>query len=123
MSLKKWLILLAHAFVLWALCAAVMGVGMALMPLETALVVHAAVAPVIAIAVTSFYYWKFNHSKPLQSAIFFVLFIIIMDAVIVAMVINKSFAMFESFLGTWLPFILIFTASLLTGLLWRKEKK
>jgi hypothetical protein len=36
---------------------------------------------------------------------------------LVAPVFEKSFAMFESVLGTWMPFALIFIATLVTGLL------
>lgn len=123
LNLKKGSILFAHAFVLWGLCAAVMGIGMANLPLETALVVHAVAAPIIAIAVSSLYYWKFHDASPLQTAVFFVLFIIFMDVILVAMIINKSFEMFESFVGTWLAFMLIFVATLLTGIVWKKVKK
>ncbi len=122
LNLKKALSLLAHAFALWGFCAAVMGIGMAVMPLNTVLIVHAIAAPIIAAAVTSFYYWKFNHTTPLQTALCFVLFIILMDVIVVAMIINQSFEMFESFVGTWLVFMLIFAVTYLTGILWRKAK-
>jgi hypothetical protein len=39
-----------------------------------------------------------------------------MDIIVVALLINKSFEMFKSIIGTWIPFILIFTATYLTGL-------
>ena len=45
MSIKKILIILVHAFTGWALCAATMGIGMATMSLDTALIVHAMGAP------------------------------------------------------------------------------
>jgi hypothetical protein len=38
-----------------------------------------------------------------------------MDFFIVAMLINKSFEMFTSLLGTWIPFALIFISTYLTG--------
>ena len=41
--------------------------------------------------------------------------VILMDLFVVALFIERSFAMFGSFLGTRLPFALIFTATYLTG--------
>ena len=122
LNLKKVLILLIHAFVLWGLCGAVMGIGMTSTTLKRALIFHAIAAPVIAITVSSIYYWKFNYTTPLQTATVFVSLVIFIDIFLVAMVINKSFDMFRSFIGTWLVFILIFTATYLTGMLWKKTK-
>jgi hypothetical protein len=39
----------------------------------------------------------------------------VMDAGIVAPVFEKSYVMFKSVLGTWIPFILIFLATYITG--------
>jgi hypothetical protein len=44
-TLNKILILLSHAFVGWALCAATMEIGMAVATLNNALLVHAIAAP------------------------------------------------------------------------------
>jgi len=55
LNLKKVLILLIHAFVLWGLCGAVMGIGMTSTTLKRALIFHAIAAPVIAITVSSIY--------------------------------------------------------------------
>ncbi len=46
----------------------------------------------------------------------FVGFVILVDFFLVALIINKSMDMFASFIGTWLPFMLIFTATYLTGI-------
>jgi hypothetical protein len=113
--LRKPLILLAHAFVGWILCAATMGIGMATTTLQTALVVHAVGAPIFFAAVSSFYFKRFHFTGPLVTATVFVLFVIVVDFFVVALLINRSLAMFESWLGTWLPFVLIFGSTLLTG--------
>jgi hypothetical protein len=120
--MRKVLILLGHAFVVWGLCAAVMGISMSSTTLERALIIHAAAAPLIAFTISSFYYWKFYYTQPLQTAIVFVSFVIFMDVFLVAIVIIKSFDMFRSIIGTWLPFILIFTVTYLTGVIWKKTK-
>jgi hypothetical protein len=39
-----------------------------------------------------------------------------MDVFLVALVINRSLEMFESVLGTWFPWVLIFFSTYLTGL-------
>ncbi len=39
-----------------------------------------------------------------------------MDAGLVAPVFEKSYDMFRSLIGTWIPFILIFISTYLTGL-------
>ncbi len=122
LNFKRTLVLLGHALAVWALCGAVMGIGMATTTLERSLIIHAIAAPIIAIAISSLYYWKFNYTTPLQTAIVFVSLIICMDVFLVAMVINKSFDMFRSFIGTWLVFILIFITAFLSGVLWKKTK-
>ncbi len=50
----------------------------------------------------------------------FVVFVILMDSILVAGLILKSFEMFTSIEGTWLPFVLIFASTYLIGLLVRR---
>ena len=109
-------VLLAHAAVGWALCAATMGIGMAVSSLHTALIVHAVAAPLFFVAVTYVYSTRFRYTTALQTAVAFVGFVVAMDFVVVALVINRTLQMFSSVVGTWLPFGLIFTATYLTGL-------
>jgi hypothetical protein len=63
------------------------------------------------------YFSWFGTVTPFVAASFFVGFIGLMDLFLVAMIILRSLDMFRSVLGTWLPFLLIFAATLLTGLL------
>ena len=116
MNTGKFITLLAHAFVGWALCAATMGLGMALTTLNNALIVHALGAPIFFFIVSLIYFRKFNFTTPLQTALIFVGFVIAVDFLVVAILINKSLDMFASLLGTWIPFALIFTSTYLTGL-------
>jgi hypothetical protein len=117
MTVKKLIVLLAHAFVGWLLCAATMGIGMAVTSLESALIVHAIGAPVFFTGVSLVYFRKFNYTAPLQTALIFTGFVIIVDFFVVALLINRSLAMFASPLGTWIPFAMIFTSTYLTGLI------
>ena len=112
----KLVIIVVHAFVGWALCAATMGIGLATMSLHNALIVHATLAPIFFTGVSLFYFKKFNYTTPLETALMFVGFVIAMDFLVVALLINRSLEMFASLLGTWIPFALIFTATYVTGI-------
>jgi len=99
-----------------------MGIGMAVTSLEKALVIHAIAAPIFFTGVSLLYFSKFNFTTPLQTASIFVALVIAMDFFLVAMLINRSFEMFTSLLGTWIPFALIFLSTWLTGLLVNQRK-
>ncbi len=115
MTLKTAVIILAHAIVGWALCGATMGLELAITSLSTALVVHLIAAPVFFIGITWVYFRWFGQTGPLQTATAFMAIVIFLDVFVVALLIEGSFAMFGSVLGTWLPFLLIFLATYLTG--------
>jgi hypothetical protein len=123
MSTGKNLIILLHAFVGWLLCAAVMGIGMAVTSLETTLIIHAIAAPIFFAAVSMVYFTRFNYTRPLSTALIFTAFVMVVDFFVVALLINKSLAMFESVLGTWIPFALIFCSTFVTGLLVSRSKR
>ena len=122
-SIRRLVIVLAHAFVGWALCAAIMGIGMAITSVETALTVHAIGAPIIFALVSLVYFKKFGYTTPLQTAIAFVAFVAFTDFFIVALLIQRSLEMFASILGTWVPFALIFVSTYLTGLYSTRHKR
>ncbi len=115
MNMKKLVIIFVHAFIGWVLCAATMGIGMATMTLESTLIVHAIGAPIFFTVVSLIFFRKFNYTTPLQTAMIFVGFMIAVDFLVVALLINRSLEMFVSLLGTWIPFGLIFTSTYLTG--------
>ncbi len=115
MKIRKLMIIVVHAFVGWVLCAATMGIVLATMSLQTALIVHAIGAPIFFTGVSLFYFKKFNYTTPLENALMFVGFVIAMDFLVVALLINRSLEMFASLLGAWIPFALIFTATYVTG--------
>jgi len=113
--MKKVLLILIHALVGWGLCGAVIGVGRSLWSMETTLVVHVVAAPMIFAVLSGLYFTKFRYTKPLLTAVIFTAVVMAMDAGLVAPFFEKSYAMFSSILGTWLPFILIFLATWMTG--------
>jgi len=116
MKIREVVIILAHAFVGWALCAAIIGIGRSLTSMQTTLIIHAIGVFVIFAIIGLNYFKRFNYTTPLQTAIIFVSFVIFMDLFVVALLIEKSFEMFRSILGTWIPFLFIFKATYLAGL-------
>ena len=116
MNVKKIIIILIHAFVGWGLCGAIVGVGRNITSMQITLIAHAIGAPIIFVVISLIYYKWFHYTTALQTATAFVLFVIFMDIFVVALLIEKSFEMFSSILGTWLPFVFIFTAVYITGL-------
>jgi hypothetical protein len=104
----------------WCLCGATMGVAMATTDLGHALVIHALAAPAIFAGVSTVYFRRLATFSPLRTATTFLVIVIAMDFFLVALLIERSFAMFESLIGTWLPFALIFLSTWLTGVIMRK---
>ena len=94
---------------------------MAVTTLPTTLILHAILGPIGFMIISIIYFKKFNYTGPLCTAVIFIAFVILMDVFIVALLIEKSLAMFESILGTWLPFTLIFLVIFFTGRLTQKS--
>jgi hypothetical protein len=117
MNTRKISIIFVHAFVGWAMCTATMLIGMETMSIDNALIVHAIGAPIIFTLVSLVYFKKFNYTSPLNTALIFVSFVIVVDFFLIALVINRSLEMFASPLGTWIPFALIFASTYVTGML------
>jgi hypothetical protein len=83
--------------------------------LGLALVVHAVAAPLIFIAIAGLYFRNRGAREPLATAVTWTSIVAALDAVVVAALIQSSFAMFESIAGTWLPPLLILLAVWGTG--------
>jgi hypothetical protein len=107
LTVKDIITLLLFAFIGWVACGSTMGIGMALTSLDTTLILHAIGAPIYFVILSFFYFRRFHHKK--------LGFVVMLDFFLVALVINRSLDMFRSFLGTWLPFALIFIATWVTG--------
>ena len=111
----KTITILVFAFIGWAICGAIMGIGRAVTSLENTLLIHAIGAPVVFAGLSLIYFKKFHYTTPFQTALAFLAFVIFMDVFVVALLIEKNFAMFASLLGTWIPFALIFLSTYLSG--------
>ena len=97
----------AHAIVGWAFCGAIIGIGRQIFSMQTTLLLHAIGAPVGFALLSLFYFRKFGFTSPIQTAALFLSMVIALDLFLVAPVFERSFAMFSSVLGTWIPFALI----------------
>ena len=100
-----------------------MGLGLTFLNLETTLLIHAIGAPIFFIVLSLIYFRKFSYTGPLTTAAIFIGFVILVDFFIVALMVNKSLDMFQCFPGTWLPFILIFCATWITGSVVMRSKR
>ncbi|HSF80855.1 MAG TPA: hypothetical protein VLA49_06455 [Anaerolineales bacterium] len=116
LQFRKIVVTLLFALIAQMLCWAIMIVGQMVTSLENTLIAHAIGAPIIAVVVSLIYYKKFNYTTPLQTAIVFASVVIAMDVFVVALLIEKSFEMFTSPIGTWIPISSIFLATYVTGL-------
>jgi hypothetical protein len=117
----RLLIILIYAFIGWTICGAVMFIFTAVTTELIALIIHAIAAPIIFAVVSSFFFKKYDFTTPLETAALFVAFVVLLDFIIVALLIDRSLAMFGNVLETWIPFILIFISTYYTGL--KEEKK
>lgn len=108
-------VILACAAVPWALCGAVLGIGRQVTSLDNALIIHAIAVPIVFGLASRFYFVRFGYTTPLQTATVFLAFAVTTDAVLVAPILERSYAMFGSVLGTWIPFALIFVSTYLAG--------
>jgi hypothetical protein len=118
--MKKIIIILIHALIGWGICGAIIGIGRSVTSMDNTLIIHAIAVPIV-FAIISFVYHKFfNYTKPVLTAFIFLAFAMLLDAGLVAPVFEKSYDMFKSILGTWIPFALIFLATYIAGLITNK---
>jgi menaquinone-dependent protoporphyrinogen oxidase len=107
--------LIAYGAAGWALCAITMAALLPAGPLWLALTLHAIAAPVIFAALSRSYFSAPGARQPLLAALAFTAVVAGLDAVVVAGLVLRSFDMFSSVVGTWLPFALIFLATWASG--------
>ncbi len=121
MNAKQIVVIVVHAVIGWAACGMVMGIGRSVTTLENALVIQLIAAPIFFALISWFYFTRFSYASPLTTALIFMGFVIGMDAFLVAPVFEKSYAMFTSVIGTWLPFAFIFLSTYLTGMVIQRQ--
>ena len=107
--------LLAHAVAGWAACAAMMAGLLARGSSTLAVWVHAFVAPLIFVAVAWHYFRLPGAREARDTAVAFTLVVALLDLVVVAGLVQQSLGMFRSIGGTWVPLVLVFLATWVTG--------
>jgi hypothetical protein len=105
-----WLTLIVFALGLWAACGGVIAIGRRLRSLDTPLRVHLVAAPVLAFLVAAAHRELAPTFDPLLRAAAVTILVMLLDALVVAPLFERSYAMFRSLIGTWLPFAAIFAA-------------
>ena len=116
-TIARAAVIAAFAIVGWAVCAAAIGIGFALMSERATLIAHAIVAPIAFAGLSWLYFTRFAYTGPLTTALLFLAVVAALDVFVVALFIERSFAMFASPLGTWAPLFLIFASTWATGAL------
>jgi hypothetical protein len=115
--LKKILVIAIFGLIGWGICGAIINIGRSTIGTDATLIVHAILVPIV-FGILSFLYHRFFHyTRPVITGVIFMLLAMLLDAGIIAPLAEKSFVMFTSILGTWIPFGLIFLATYLVGML------
>lgn len=92
-----------------------MWIGEVLVSPEAALLAHAIAAPIIFAMIAYLYFKRFAYTTPLQTAMAFLIFVLLVDFFFVALFLDGNLAMFRSMFGVWVPVTLIFLTTFLTG--------
>jgi hypothetical protein len=117
MTGMAWVYLVVLAVLLWAACGLVIFGGRKLWSQETTLRVHLVAAPVLAFLTAWVHTELAPGFDPLLRAASITVIVMLLDALVVAPFFERSYAMFRSVIGTWLPFAAIFAACWFAGAL------
>jgi hypothetical protein len=106
----------------WIACGLVFALARAVLGVEAAIVIHLLAAPVIGAAVTVLLWNHPRHPGVAGTAATLAGTAALLDAIVVAPFLERSFDMFSSVAGTWIPLALIFAASAATAA-WLSRRK
>jgi len=106
---------LRWAVVGWIACGLVFALARAAFGVDAAVVIHLLAAPVIGATVTLLLWNHPRHPGVAATAATLAGTAALLDAILVAPFLERSFAMFASLAGTWIPLALIFAASAATA--------
>jgi hypothetical protein len=112
-----WVYLIGLALVLWGACGGVIAIGRKLWSIDTTLRVHLVAAAIVAFLVAAAHRALAPDFDPLLRAAAITTIVMLLDALVVAPLFERSYAMFRSVIGTWLPFLAIFAACWAAGVL------
>ena len=122
-NFRPFAVLLVPGFLGWIACSAIIGIGMSVTSQSNTLIIHAILAPIVFALLTTLYYKRFHSTTPLQTAVISTSFVISADFLIMASLVIRSYEMFYSVLGTWIPFALIFLSTYSTGVYMTRKTK
>lgn len=108
---KPQITLTGFALVGLLICGATIGIGRQVLSMQATLILHAVVAPVAFLALAWWYSRWFPAILAKRVSGTMLGIVVGLDALLVAPFIERSYAMFGSWLGTWLPFALIAVAA------------
>lgn len=114
-SASKSAVLVGYAVIGWAICGSTIAFGRQFLAMANTLIVHAVAAPVVFALLTRHFFHRFPDASPLRISLALLGIIVGMDALVVAPLVERSYAMFMSPLGTWIPFASIWLASFFVG--------
>jgi hypothetical protein len=120
--MNKRVHLAIHALVGWAICGATIAVGRQLVSMDTTLWIHSVVAPLAFGLLTWHYVKRFPVASATATSLSMLGIVVGLDALLVAPFFERSYAMFQSVLGTWVPFASILVTSYLVARFARKEQ-
>ena len=106
---------LLFAFTGWAVCGGIVMGGRLIMSMQATLIAHAVGAPLVFGILAFIYHRLVPGTSPVGLAAMFLGFVLFMDVFVVALLIEKSFEMFLSPLGTWIPLTLNFLTVWVVG--------
>jgi hypothetical protein len=110
-----WGSLVICGLILWGVCGGVYAMGRDVWPAEMPEAVRLVVAPAVASAVTVAHKLVAPDFGALARAAVLGLMVAALDALVLAPVVDRNYAMFRGALAEWLPLAAIVLASWVTG--------
>ena len=107
--------LVVHGLIGWGICGATVGLGRQVVSTDVTLWIHGVVAPLAFGLLARRFFRRFPKSSAAGAAVTMVGIVVGLDALVVAPFLERSYAMFGSPIGTWIPFASIFAASYVVG--------
>ena len=101
---RKWVIWIGWGILGCAYYGALIGMGRRFLPMDEVLLIHAIGAPAGFALISYFYFRTFAFTSAILTAAVFFGVVVALDLFLVAPVFERNFAMFQSLLGTWIPF-------------------
>lgn len=113
--MRKAVLIFPFSIAGWILCGLIMAYTTEWFGFNMALILHATFGPLVFVAVFLWYFRLKETFSPFYAAILNTALVFLLDLVVVAGIMGVGFVMFQSFVATWLPFMLILLLTWSTG--------